>query len=87
MAVGVCSHCGHDYWRYGPSTVPARYCSIPCWEARKKPAPPSDIDPHLMLAEIRAYLARWHQSAEWLTDEACCEALQRRYAGALYESV
>lgn len=89
MAIGRCSHCGSQYWRYSPSTIPSRYCSQPCFDARrKKPTSPTDIDPHLMVAEIREHLARWHPGEEWLTDDChACDNLQRRYASALYENV
>ena len=88
MAISRCSHCGGQYWKYRPSTIPGRYCSQRCFDARKKAPPRTDVDPHLMVAEIREHLGRWHPGEKWLTDDCgACETLQRRYAGAMYESV
>jgi hypothetical protein len=85
MSIRLCIHCRTAYWNYSPSTVPKRYCSMQCWEARRRqfpravtvedlpPAPPTEIQ-----EVLRLHLQKAHGTSDlnsWFDSCSICERL------------
>lgn len=93
MSVACCPTCKRDYWRY-PGAPPKGYCSVPCKEARKKPATKAGVlsaeSPTEVMAELRTHLREVHNQVDPMawprTDCKTCEGLESRYAQALIEA-
>jgi hypothetical protein len=87
MAVVKCIHCPEYYWSFRGDHPPKGYCSIKCFEERRrqkaKTGPPDA--PQDVLMRMYRHRLEAHESTSILADFDCreCEALEAGYADSL----
>src|SRR5271165_4975648 len=84
MSVQICP-CKRPYWRYRKDFPPAGYCSVFCFENRKKKRREPPPEPQKVLSLMYEHRRDAHHSfsiLEWFNCERCDE-LEQQYAESL----
>lgn len=87
MAIVKCIHCPAYFWTFRGDHPPKGYCSVKCYEERRrqktKTGPPDE--PHAVLDRIYKHRLDVHESTSVLADFDCreCDALEGVYADSL----
>ena len=86
MAIANCSNCKRSYWRFRKDHPPARYCSVSCFETRKKRHDAEEPDtPEEVLWEMRNHRRTAHGDTSMLGWYECqtCFDLEHQYREAV----
>jgi hypothetical protein len=84
MAVVRCGHCSRWYWRYPGDHIPAGYCQLACWEARRHKYAPLFSAPYYR-AKLLAHMAEVHGTSDvndWFNCPGC-ERIELEYQRSL----
>jgi hypothetical protein len=84
MAVVACGHCRNWYWRYNKRHPPSGYCSVDCWEKRRRKAAPMFAAPYYR-AKMLAHRRDVHGTNDvnaWFNCPGC-ERIEAEYQRSL----
>lgn len=89
--VSKCSHCRTPFWALPHPSVPGGYCTLVCYQARKRKKPdPAYTDQQAVVnvvSEMRNHYLQVHKTSdltEWFDCEECVR-LDRRKVESLAE--
>lgn len=85
MAVVACGHCRMWYWRYNGQHPPSGYCSLLCYESRKRKASTPLFSAPYYRAKIQEHRREFHGTDDVLAWFDCpgCERIEAEYQRSL----